>query len=222
MKNRTFTVRRLCRNHIPMAQKAFSDFDFLHYNPANSENMMDIMLQGQIWAAFDGDIMAGCTWLLPADSSLFLKSDTGWEISDLLETDLSDFAAAGYVWMAEGYENSGIYRAFCKLWVMQASKMGKNMVVHCSPRHINTDMGRLFENGWYLRGLRGLDRLVPHFIFVKKAEFTNTEPEIPRNIKKCPLSDTKQLSRLCEQGWLAVRLDKEANLLFTQGDDCFG
>lgn len=222
MDNRTFTIRRLFKNDTPLIEKAFSHFDFLHYNPMNSRNILPVLVCGQLWGAFDGDVMVGCTWLVPADSRFFTDSTAFWEISDLVNNDLSDYMVAGYVWQNDDYSDYPIYSAFCRLWVMQAAKLGKTMVVHYSPRHINTDMGRLFENGWQLKGLRGLDKLVPHFIFVKKAEFTNKEIQIPRNTKNCPLSDTKQLSKMCEQGWTAVSLDKEQNLLFIKGDDCFG
>jgi len=221
MDNRTFTIRRLFKSDIPVVEKAFSGFDFLHYNPMHSRHILSAMICGQIWGAFDGDFMVGCTWLVPADSSFFRDSIAAWEIRDLLDNDLSDYMVAGYVWQAEEYKNCPVYRAFSRLWVMQAAKLKKTMVVHYSPRHINTDMERLFSDGWRLKGLRGLDKLVPHYIFVKKAEFTNKDKKSPRNTKSCPLSDTKQLSRLCEQGWAAVALDKEQNLLFIKGDDCF-
>ncbi|MBQ8604532.1 MAG: hypothetical protein IJ410_06795 [Oscillospiraceae bacterium] len=215
--NRIFTVRRLFRNEIPRAKKCFSYYDFLHYNPTRGEGIMEIMIQGQMWGIFHGDDMVAATWLIPADSPYFRQTTAAWELGDLLEWNAADWLVAGYVWQSEEYSDCPVYQRFARLWVMQAAKLKKARVVHCSPRHINADMGRLFENGYRLTALRGLDKLVPHFIFVKEAEFLNTEREIPRNVKYCPLSDTKQLSMLCEHGWLGTTLDKDNNILFTKG-----
>ena len=219
MNNEVFTLRRLLKEDMPLAQKAFSDFDFLHYNPARRQNMEHILLEGQLWGAFCGERLVGCTGLMPADSRFFRHSTACWEITDLLGVDMADCMTAGYVWQEKDCEKSGLYGAFCRLWLIQAERCAKSMVVHYSPRHIYTDMERLFCAGWRLKGLRGLDKLVPHYIFVKKTEFTIREIKIPRDRKICPLSDTKQLSALCEQGWAAVSLDKEQNLLFVKGDD---
>lgn len=220
MDNRKITIRRLFRADIPLAEKAFSAFDFLHYNPVCSRNLLPAMTYGQMWGAFDGENMVGCTWLVAADSPFFRDSTAAWEIADLMEMPAEDIMIAGYVWQAENYEEYNIYAAFCHLWQMQSAKNGKRMVVHYSPRHINTDMGRLFRCGWQLCGLRGLDKLVPHFLFVKRTDFSDKEAEIPRNVKLCPVSDTKKLSMLCEHGYRGVGLDADNNLLFVKGSDC--
>ena len=220
MENRIFTVRRLLKEDSRLAEKAFSAFDFLHYNPVCGKKIMNIMVCGQIWGAFDGAKMIGCTWFVPADSTFLQGTDMLWEINDLIEINAGTCMIAGYVWQDESYADTAVYAAFSRLWTVQSEKLGKTMVVHCSPRHINTDMKRLFSDRWQLRGLRGLDKLVPHFIFTKETEFTKEETEIPRERKNCPLSDTKQLSMLCEHGWVAVNIDKEQNLLFIKGDDC--
>ena len=60
----------------------------------------------------------------------------------------------------------------------------------------------------------GLDNLVPHYIFIRNDGFAAGKVEAYEDIKKCPVTDTKTLSMLCEKGYSGFDLDLEKNLLF--------
>ncbi|MBQ3008659.1 MAG: hypothetical protein IJD80_03625, partial [Oscillospiraceae bacterium] len=162
-KHKVFTVRRLFRCDSEIVGRCYEEFDFLHFNPVGKSRIESIFAQGQIWGAFDGDRIIACSYMLRADAPFFTQLDAYWEISDLLDDSLEDFLVAGYVWIDSEYRDYPVYAAMSKLWNITAMKKGLGKVLHCVPAHIYFSMGELFESGFLLCGLRGLDKLVPHY-----------------------------------------------------------
>lgn len=211
--SKAIKVKRLFKEDMPLIEKCYSEYDFLHYNPMKKDYIEKLLVCGQVWAAFDGDKAAACTYMLPASSSLFEKTNAAWEIFDLLEEKPGDILVAGYIWTDENYRNHHIYAAFDKLWNVCRTKKGKKWVLHYFPAHIYFNMEELFRLGYLLRGLRGLDNLVPHYIFIKETGLGKNE-YTAADVKICPMSDTKELSKLCEHGWMGFGVDSKQNINF--------
>jgi len=212
---RVFNVRRLFMDDIDKAVECYKCYDFLHLNPVDRQFLTHVMLCGQLWAVFDGEKMVGCSYMLPAQCKAFAQLNAAWEISDLLDDDLTDYLVCGYIWADESMKNKNIYSALCRLWHAVAPDMNKSMLLHYTPAHTWLSMPELLHSGMKLVGLRGLDKLVPHYIFTGTVgKFTMTENK--SDTKYCHLSDTKMLSRLCEHGWHGVDISDD-NIIFTPG-----
>ncbi len=213
MINKTFTVKRLFKEDIPMIEKCCADFDFLHFNPMTKDNILPMLIQGQIWAVFDGETTAAVCWMISADKKIFSQLNRAWEIGDLLNSDLSDCMVAGYVWIAKEYRKYPVMTALAKVWDIYRAKSSKKRVLHYVPAHIDFNMGEVLDAGFLLCGLRGLDKLVPHYIFVKDVRFENSGYVI-KDEKICPAEDTKQISKLCEHGYCGYTAEGQ-NIKFT-------
>ena len=70
------------------------------------------------------------------------------------------------------------------------------------------------NTGFELVGLRGLDNLVPHYIFTKMAEYSWNNTKAFTDVKKCVCTDTRTISMLCEHGYKGFDMDVEKNILF--------
>ena len=125
-----FIVKELSMKERPVIRKCFSEWDNLFYNPAGGKNLDEIMLYGQVWGIFRNENIVACSWLIPADSAFFRKTNACWEISDLMNDDLKDCMIAGYVWQDKDMTVPAVYSAFIRLWIVQSAKMKKNKVVH--------------------------------------------------------------------------------------------
>ena len=86
--------------------------------------------------------------------------------------------------------------------------------MHYMPAHMYFDMENLLNSGFDIVGLRGLDNLVPHYIFTKMADYGTRDTKSFTDIVKCQQKDTKTISKLCEHGYKGFDMDVEKNILF--------
>ena len=120
----------------------------------------------------------------------------------------------GYMWTDEQYSGTDFYAPVSKLWIQQAHRRNRQLLLHYMPLHISFDMENLLNSGFELVGLRGLDNLVPHCIFTKMADYCPKNTKNFTHIVKCHLKDTKTISMLCEHGYKGFDMDVEKNILF--------
>lgn len=211
---RVFMVRRMFMADLQLIEKVGEDFDILHFNPLKRDFIEKVMVQGSFWAVYDEDTVVAVNYIMPGDCAVFKEMTACWEISDLLGNNLSDCLICGYVWKNNEYKCKDMYGALCRLWTMQAKRLDKGVIVHYMPRSTDTDMEKLFYNGFELAGLRGLDNLVPHYIFTRPSEMKKRAVEIYRDIKSCRSTDTLNISKLCEKGYRGFDIDRQENLIF--------
>ena len=213
--NKTYTVRRVFAEELEKIEKMYTQFDFLHFNPYKRDFLEEILLCGQIWAAYDGDDMAACSCIFPGDMAGWCSTAAKWNAEELLDIQGINYAVAGYTACKEKIAEGEITALFCRLWQSVALKRNIEKVLYLHTAHIHTDMGQILSAGFRLAGLRGLDRLVPHYIFIRETNVKNHPEEKATEIKKCPPADTKEISRLCEQGFYGYDTDAEGNIIFT-------
>ncbi len=209
------TVKRLWLQDRENIEKCYKNFDFLHFNPLSRDRIEDMLIDGEIWGVWRGEKIVACSTFTTVDKKSFSDLNAYWNIRDLLDDDLSDYLICSYVWIEKDYSDKGIYAAFDKLWQVAAAKGGKKQVLHYMPAHINFDIVSLFDCGYGLVGLRGFDKLVPHYIFTRPQEMDKTEYLI-KDEKICRLTDTKEISKLCEHKFTGIALDDSGqNIIFT-------
>ena len=209
-----FTIRRLFKEDMEKIKEYSSNFDFLHFNPLNEEYIWHIMLEGAVWAVFDGQKVVSVTYLLPADSTAFTQLNAAWNVIDLLDCSLENTLLCGYVHTDSSYADRDIYTALSNLWTVQAARRGRSQMIHFMPAHIDFDLERLLNAGFELVGLRGLDNLVPHYIFTKAVSFEKIKTQPGQQVEKCKITETKIISMLCEHNYRGFDMDVEKNILF--------
>lgn len=209
-----FTIRRLFKEDMERIKEYSSNFDFLHFNPLNEEYIWHILLEGAFWAVFDGQKVVSVTYLLPADSTAFTQLNAAWNVIDLLDCSLENTLLCGYVHTDSSYADRDIYTALSNLWTVQAARRGRSQMIHFMPAHIDFDMERLLNAGFELVGLRGLDNLVPHYIFTKAVSFEKIKTQPGQQVEKCKITETKIISMLCEHNYRGFDMDVEKNILF--------
>ncbi len=206
-----FEVHRMFKEDKKLIKNCYSEYDFLHYNPVNDEFLDRIFIDGSFWGIFEGEKVAALSYMLLPQSKLFSNLTASWEIKDLLNSNLDDYIISGYVWKSKKYENKSCYVALSKLWEIWRIKKKKKGIIHYMPAHIKVDFESLFNENFELIGLRGLDKLVPHYIFVKN--IYDEKLSIEKTLE-CPLSDTKEISKLCEHGYRGYEITAGQNILF--------
>lgn len=213
MEYRTFVIRRLFIENMPIVEKYSHCYDSLFFNPLTSDFIENVFLEGAFWAVYDKDTAVAVTYVMPADSNCFSKLGIWWNLTDLLQAPIDDSLICGYLWTDDRYKDTDFYSPLTRLWLMQADRRQKAKLIHCTPANMAVNFEKLFYNGFELIGLRGLDNLVPHYIFIRNDGFTGGKVEAYEDVKKCPVTDTKTLSMLCEKGYRAFDIDMEKNLL---------
>lgn len=211
---RVFTIRRLFKEDMEQIKDYSHNYDNLYFNPLTDDYIWQVMLQGAFWAVYDGEKLSALTYVLPADSPAFACLDASWHMQDLLGCSMDNTLLCGYMWVAGGYTGTDFYTPLSKLWVQQAKRRNRQLLLHCMPTAVDFDMENLINSGFDLVGLRGLDNLVPHFIFTKGASYSHRDINFYKDIIKCPLANTKTISMLCEQGYKGFDMDVEKNILF--------
>ncbi|MEG1862290.1 MAG: hypothetical protein RR198_01655 [Oscillospiraceae bacterium] len=211
LKGKSFKVRRLFKQDVDLIENSFSYYDRLHFNPVTRQFILNVLLCGEFWGVFHNGKIVGATWLFKGEEEFFRTYNAKWEIEDLLNKDLKDCLICGYIWCDEEYKNQGIWQLCSRLWRMQGAKTEKKFMVHYTCAHCYCDFNSLFEDGFSLVGLRGLDNIVPHYIFTGKITFKAAPIYSTKRVERVPMEDTKQLSQLLEQGYKGVHLDKENN-----------
>ena len=210
---KVFTLRRLFKEDMEQIHRYGRCFDSCYFNPFTEDYIWQIMLSGAFWAVYDGEKAVALTYILPADSPAFTALDAAWHMVDIMDCSLENSLLCGYVWVAQGYTHRDFYSPITRLWLHQAQRRGRQLLVHYVPAQWDFDMENLLNNGFDLVGLRGLDNLVPHYIFTRVATFGKRNTDSWTDIKRIPLADTKTVSMLCERGYKGFDLDVEKNIL---------
>lgn len=215
MKNdyKLFKVHRLFKEDKKLIKNCYSEYDFLHYNPVNDKFLDRIFIDGSFWGIFDEEKVAALSYMMLPRSKVFSNLTASWEIKDLLNSDLEDYIICGYIWKNKDYEDRSCYAALSKLWEIWRIRKRKKGIIHYMPAHVNVDFNSLFKEGFELIGLRGFDKLVPHYIFVKDISDDKQNINVEKTLE-CPLSDTKEISKLCEHGYRGYEITAEENILF--------
>ena len=211
----TFTVRRVFTEELERIVQLYSSYNRFHCNIYRETFIKQVMLCGQVWAAYDGDIMAGCCCLFPGDMEMFAHTAAAWNIQEMTGIQEGKYLVLGYLAVKEGYSQKDFFPPFALLRRTAGYHRGKEQVLYLSIAHIHNHMGQTMKAGFRLAGLRGLDSLVPHYIFIAPTEMKNQRPAENQVVTKCPYTDTKEVSRLCEDGFEGYDIDSENNILFT-------
>lgn len=207
---RRLKIRRLFRQEMQIALDCYRHFDFLHYNPVNRDSARQIMALGEFWGIFDGEKAVGCTYMVPSAAPFFSGSLAAWEIEDLLGIKPGEYTVCGFMWVEDGYDPAQFYCAAAKLWTARTEETQGGVPVCCVPAHLPVPFDSFFGRGFELAGLRGLDNLVPNYIFVKEREKNKNESPVTA----CPRRDTKAVSAACEHGYRGFGTDEKNNILF--------
>lgn len=210
-----YNVKRVFKEQKEQVLECYERYRRLHYNPVSAQRVEEIFSQGQIWAAYKDGQMTACCYFLPADAPVFKATNAYWEISDLTDSDLRDYMVAGCVGFLPDCQSRQIYTAFMKLGNILADRGHKNKLVHYVPAHMSFPMQALFDEGFYLTGLRGLDNIVPNYIFEKQVWAQKFPAENEKSVKRCSVSDTKGISKLCEHKYTGVDLEKDNTIIFS-------
>ena len=211
---RVFTIRRLFKQDMKCIQDYSHFYDNLYFNPLTEDYIWQIMLQGAFWAVCDGENICAVTYILPADSPAFSCLSAAWHIKDLLDYSLENTLLCGYLWTSKKYVETDFYTPAANLWVQQARRRNRQMLLHLMPAHLDFDMENLLNSGFGIVGLRGLDNLVPHYIFAKTSDYKLKDTKAYTDIQKCQFTDTRTISMLCEHKYKGFDMDVEKNILF--------
>ena len=203
-----FKVHRLFKEDTKLILDCYSDYDFLHFNPVNEKFVDKVFIYGSFWRILDGDTTVALTWMLPFENEA-VPEYAKWEIEDLLGLNPKETMICGYIWINQNYKDRNCTDALAKLWSMTGYRKNMKNVIHYAPAHVEIDFESLFKNNFELVGLRGLDKLVPHYIFI---ENNKTKEKIKE--KEAPLTDTKEISKLCENGYKGYEITTYKNILF--------
>lgn len=209
---RTFKIRRLLKPDMDVIGRYRRQFDFLHHNPLSDEAVSQIMTFGEFWGVFDKGRCVSCTCIFQRSTPFFARSAAVWQLQDMWEKIPEEMQVCGYLWVEKGYQPEIFFRAAAKLWTARRGENGAKLLVYMHPAHIDISMSGLFREGFLLEGLRGMDNLVPHWIFVKTPD--SEDMHVRQEEKICPASDTKAVSRLCEHGYAGWAVDEKNNILF--------
>lgn len=210
---RSFTFDRLFSGDRELTEIYCKYHSSLFYNPLAQENVRYILSQGALWVVKDDDTAVAITCTLPADS-FFMQSGAGWNLADMLGEKAYHCMVCGYLWVDKKYSHFDFYTSVVRLWATQGKAKDKSVLIHLIPAHWQADFEKLFYNGFELMALRGLDNLVPYWVFVRNTEYKTDKTQVYHDVKNCPSSDTKTLSMLCEKGYRAFDMDVEKNLIF--------
>lgn len=208
-----FCVHRMFKEDVNLIEKCYMDYNYLHFNPTSDRFIERVFAKGSFWGIFCGEKIVSISYLIPFNEIKYENPIAYWEIDDLLTAKLDNYLFMGYLWQDEEYKNVNFYNAFCKLFDIQRQKYKKDGIIYCLCAHFNIDMNSLFDEKFYLKGLRGLDKLVPHYIFVKEYKEDDKEKNIT---EQCSIENTKQVSKLCEQGYKGVKITEDKIISFVR------
>lgn len=210
-------MRRLFLHDTDEIVKCYSDYDKLFYNPVDHQFIKNIFLHGEFWGAFSRDRLIACCYFFPLDSAFFKNHNTFSLVEDFIPCP-EKYMNMGYIGInADGkkflkdFSNkepavSGLYQAFLNISEMQAFRRGFRYILHYVPLKLTEDFSHITACGYRLIKLRGLDKMVVHYIF-EKSIFPLDKPDSEKSVTvSLPLTNTKELSRYLENGWWGYQL----------------
>lgn len=212
-EGKAYKIRRLFRESRRDILKIYSGFDRTFFNPVSREFINRCTIDGEFWGVFSGEKLVSCIYFMPARSARFQSFNAAWERQDLLGGDMGDWAVCGYIAPRQELAEKSIYRAFLKLAKVYGQKIGARNLLYYTPVKLYCPWQRLLENGFVLKGLRGLDNAVANYIFTGRALLNyGGRREYSQDIK-CHLTDTKQLSARLEHGYVGHRLSENNEII---------
>ena len=213
-------MRRLFKYDIAEIAECFKSYDQLFFNPHTADFISNVFLYGEFWGAFSNDKLIACSYLYPFESQFFKSESRYSQLCDFLP-DQKEYLYMGYVGFhcenqlpaEKTYILNNIYQAFLNVAEMQAFRRNLKKIIHCVPLKIPCDISPVFLNGFELVKLRGLEKLVVHYIFVKSIYQTNdnNSTKLKGESLNVALSNTKTLSCFLENGYCAREISQDSN-----------
>ena len=211
--SRLYKIRRLYRDSRRDILKIYSGFDRTFFNPVSREFIDRCTIDGEFWGVFRDMELVSCVYYMPARCAAFGRFNAAWERRDLLGDDMGNWAVCGHIAPADKAEDDGIYTAFLKLAKVYGQRIGARNIIYYTPVKLYCPWRQLFENGFVLKGLRGLDNAVANYIFTGRALLNyGGQREYTRDLK-CRLSDTKGLSMALEHGYVGHSMNENNEII---------
>lgn len=207
-----YKVTRLKENEKEILNEAYKDYRKLFFYPFTGDMTDEIFIFGDFWLVRGEENRVFCVF--PPMIPSFKNSLAYWEIHDLIGDEFENRLVMGYVGGNMG-ANSSSFAAILQGVKLAAAKSKSNVVFY-TPVSFGADFKTLFENGFLLKGLRGLDNLVAHYIFY--GEFS-TEEKLYVEKYRAKITDTKEISKLCEKGFVGFAL-RNGEILFGEENRC--
>lgn len=220
-------IRRLFKSDTENIISCYSRYSELYHNPVNREFLENVFICGEIWGAYLGDMLIGCCYYFPADSSFFGKTEFFGILKDIIPSIESHYFM-GYVGIKydkvcrDNHSSgnmpteNGLYQTFVNIAQMQAFRRGYKYILHTSPVKLNLPFEVFFVLGCTLVKMRGLENLVVHYIFTKAVmgEENIYESDANTVCEKVCIGNTKKISALLESGYCGVDYSDKDKLLY--------
>ena len=214
-------MRRLFKYDIKEIMECFADYDGLFFNPVTTEFVGSIFLCGEFWGAFAGDTIVAAAYIHPFDCEISRREVRYSLLCDFIYTP-SQYLSLGYIGfhrsnieklIAPGQQSAvknGLYSGFLNIAEMQAFRQGYSRILHCMPLKTGFDLAPLFAGGFSLVKLRGLEKLVVHYIFCKDI-FARKNSIQKGESTAVALGNTKALSAFLENEYYGCDILKDGS-----------
>lgn len=208
IKDNKISLRRMFKQDIDLILASYSEYKKLFSDPITPVFINNILLEGEIWGAFSKEKLLGCCYYFPLKSNFYQKSP-GYEILTDFINEPELYFCMGYVGYAQNdlpqCLKNDVYRTFLNISQMQAFRHGFKYVLHCAPVKLCGDISPVFKEKFVLIKLRGMEKLVVHYIFVKSVYSDCNIYEFDRtNTENISYSNTKILSKFLDKNYCAT------------------
>ena len=215
-------MRRMFRHDTDKITECFNDYNQLFYSPVNEDFADRIFPDGEVWGAFVNNKIIACSYLYPLDCKLSMDTKRYDQLTDFIFNP-SEYLMLGYAGIHHKNFNEcispekavavccNIYKAFLNTAEMQAFRRGKRFVVHCVPIKLSYCLPQIFDCGYELVKIRGLEKLVVHYIFTKAVYLPFSHMQQKGESCRVAQSNTKALSRFLEDGYCAFDILKDGS-----------
>jgi len=215
-------IRRLFRHDTKIITECFNDYGQLFFSPVSEDFINRIFPEGEVWGAFVNNRIIACSYLYPLDCKLSEETKRYSQLTDFI-ADPSEYLMAGYIGIHHrnfkecipdekaGAVCCNMYQAFLNTAEMQAFRRGKRFVVHCTPVKLSCCLPQIFNCGYKLVKMRGLEKLVVHYIFTKSVYTPVVHIQQKGESCRVAQSNTKALSRFLEDGYCAFDILKDGS-----------
>lgn len=222
LSEKKITVRRLFKQDIDDILKCYKKYDSLLFNPVDSTFICNVLLCGEFWGAYHGGQLIACCYFFPLESDFFKAGASHDAITDFIAQP-EKYMLMGYIGTNfdilsfddkqyfEGKLNcaNGLYTAFMNIVQSQTFRRGFKYIIHILPVKTARNIKCIFDAGYSLIKMRGLEKLVPHYIFAKAVfpceDIYRTDSESEG--VHAAFSDTKKVSALLESGYCCIDID---------------
>ena len=217
-------MRRIFKAELDDVIGCYADYEKLYHNLVNRRFIESCLVYGEIWGAFWNESLIAACYYFPLDSSFYTLTPSYGAICDFIEKS-DEYFYIGYIGIKHDKIKEisrekncaqpsfgGLYTVFLNIGHTQGFRRGFKKLIHTLPVKLHFDIEPMFCNGYRMSKMRGLDKLVVHYIFEKdvlscESICTRTET-VNADIK-----DTKKISALLESGYSGIDIDKTAGSL---------